>query len=127
MLGAILATTLTTARADWYGREDACEDRGGYRGGYERDYGDRGDGGYRGGYVDHGGYSDRGGYREYRRPVSIEARAQMQLRRLGFYYGPIDGSFGSGSRRALHRFQYERDLPCTGYLDWRTLRALGLR
>lgn len=124
LLGTILATSLTTARADWYGHVDFRDDRGGRGDYYERGRydDDRYDGRGRGGY----GYGDRG-YSNYRRPMSVEARAQIQLRRLGYYYGPIDGDFGSGSRRALYRFQYDRRLPRSGWLDWPTLRALGLR
>jgi len=59
--------------------------------------------------------------------MNTEARAQLRLRQLGYYYGSIDGSFGHQSRRALVRFQRDHRLPRTGWLDYRTLRALGLR
>lgn len=57
----------------------------------------------------------------------VEARAQLRLRQLGYYRGPIDGQFGRGSRNALVRFQRDHRLQRTGMLDWRTLRALGIR
>lgn len=64
----------------------------------------------------------RPGYQSNR----IEARAQVRLRQLGYYRGPIDGQFGRGSRYALIRFQHDRRLPETGRLDHRTVRALRL-
>ncbi|MGC4015751.1 MAG: peptidoglycan-binding protein [Luteolibacter sp.] len=125
MLGALAAVTLSTtslAKADWYGPSDG---RGSY-------YGSRGSGGgyveveYRGGY-DHGrGYGGGYGGGSYRRPMSLEARAQIRLRSMGYYRGPIDGDFGYGSRRALIRFQHDRGLRMTGWLDWPSRRALGL-
>jgi hypothetical protein len=61
-----------------------------------------------------------------RRPMSTSARAQLRLRELGYYRGPIDGDFGRGSRYALSRFQRDRGLRPTGALDERTLRALRI-
>lgn len=58
--------------------------------------------------------------------MSLEARAQLRLRQLGFYRGPVDGDFGRGSRSALVRFQYRTGLRPTGWLDGRTIRALRL-
>lgn len=71
-------------------------------------------------------YHDHG-YDRRHRPMSLEARAQLKLRQYGYYRGPVDGSFGRGSRYALMQFQRDHRLPRTGALDWRTLRALGLR
>lgn len=121
MLAALSAVSLAAANADWresdgyYPTRHGVDVSVGFGG-----YGDRG--GYRGGYRDH---EDCGRY-ERRRPMSLEARAQLRLRQSGYYYGPIDGDFGYGSRRALYRFQRDRHLPMTGYLDWRTRRALGI-
>lgn len=53
-----------------------------------------------------------------------ERDAQLRLRQLGYYYGPIDGIIGRGSQRAILRFQRDYRLPPTGWLDQRTLRAL---
>lgn len=77
----------------------------------------------------HDYHDDRHDYRhDHRhRPMSLEARAQLKLRQYGYYRGPIDGSFGRGSRYALMQFQRDHRLPRTGALDRRTLRALGLR
>jgi hypothetical protein len=61
-----------------------------------------------------------------RRPVSIEALAQLRLRELGYYRGGIDGSFGRGSRSALARFQHDHGIRPTGWLDEHTVHALQL-
>jgi len=138
MLGAVLAASLCAANADWSDRRD---DRHGDRDrGHDRDASRRH---YEGGYRD-SGYRDSGYrspryyapsivvvpsyvHRDYCAPVvSVEAQAQLRLRHLGYYYGPIDGSFGYGSQRALIRFQQDHYLPASGYLDWRTRRALGV-
>lgn len=58
--------------------------------------------------------------------MSLQARAQARLRRLGYYHGPVDGDFGPGSRRALVRFQRDSGLAVTGWLDVRTQRSLGI-
>lgn len=58
--------------------------------------------------------------------MSTEARAQLRLRELGYYRGPIDGSFGRGSKSALIRFQRDSRLRPTGWLDERTRRALRI-
>lgn len=72
---------------------------------------------HRPGHVDHGHGRPR---------MSIEARAQQRLRQLGYYRGPVDGSFGRGSRAALVRFQRDHRLRPTGWLDERTRRALRI-
>ncbi|MFT3990921.1 MAG: peptidoglycan-binding domain-containing protein [Luteolibacter sp.] len=69
------------------------------------------------------GYHDRDGRGRSNR---VETRAQLRLRQLGYYRGPIDGSFGNQSRKALVRFQRDHRLPMTGKLDSRTLRALRI-
>ena len=79
---------------------------------------------------DHDRGRDRGGWdrdRDHgRRPMSTSARAQLRLRELGYYRGPIDGAFGRGSQAALVRFQRDSRLRPTGYLDERTRRALRI-
>jgi len=70
-----------------------------------------------------------GGGPGYHRPhhrMSLQARAQLRLRELGYYHGPIDGDFGRGSRRALVRFQRDHRLAMSGWLDPYTIRALRL-
>lgn len=73
----------------------------------------------------YGRYDSRGGYVRGHR-MSLEARAQLKLRQLGYYRGPVDGDFGRGSRAALTRFQFRSGLRPTGWLDSRTVRALRL-
>lgn len=69
---------------------------------------------------------DRHDDHRHRPRMSTEARAQLKLRELGYYRGPIDGSFGRSSRAALTRFQRDRHLRPTGWLDERTVRALRI-
>lgn len=123
MLVSAAAFSLATANAQW---GESCDDRP-IRGTVQVGYGYDG---YRGrdSYDRHDRY-DRHDHRDhgrYRPAMSLEARAQLRLRQQGYYYGPIDGDFGYGSRRALYRFQRDHRLPMTGYLDWRTRRSLGL-
>ncbi len=65
-------------------------------------------------------------HRDERRRPSIEYRAQLRLRELGYYRGRIDGSFGRGSQSALARFQRDNRLRPNGNLNKNTLRALRL-
>jgi len=51
--------------------------------------------------------------------------AQEQLQAQGLYRGPIDGVMGSGTRRALARFQRQNGLPVTARLDQLTLDSLS--
>lgn len=57
----------------------------------------------------------------------IEYKAQVRLRQLGYYRGPIDGQFGRMSRYSLIRFQRDHRLAPSGRLDVRTIRALRIR
>ena len=52
-------------------------------------------------------------------------QAQEQLQAQGHYRGPIDGVMGSGTRRALARFQRQNGLPVTARLDQQTLDSLS--
>lgn len=82
---------------------------------------------------DHRGY-DRGRDHDSRRGYTpprhhaprVEVQAQLRLRQLGYYRGPIDGLIGRGTRYSIMRFQRDYRLPSSGYLDYRTLRALGI-
>ncbi len=51
---------------------------------------------------------------------------QVQLARRGLYRGPIDGVFGSGTRRAVEMYQRQNGLPVTGMIDQRLLAHLGM-
>lgn len=51
-------------------------------------------------------------------------RLQRRLSCLDYYYGGLDGEFGSGTARAVTDFQRRNDLPETGIADQATLTAL---
>jgi hypothetical protein len=51
---------------------------------------------------------------------------QMQLARLGYYNGSIDGVFGPSTRDAVARYQIANQLNVTGSLSPDTLQSLGL-
>lgn len=57
---------------------------------------------------------------------SLEMDVQRELRRRGYYYGPIDGDIGPGTRSAIRDYQYDRRLPVTGRIDTYLVRSLGL-
>src|SRR5215510_3757467 len=52
---------------------------------------------------------------------------QMQLARLGYYNGSIDGIFGPSTRDAVAKFQIANQLNVTGSLSPDTLQSLGLQ
>jgi hypothetical protein len=53
-------------------------------------------------------------------------QAQRQLRRFGYYRGPIDGDCGPYTTRAIVFFQRDYGLPVSGRLCGRTLRRMGI-
>ena len=58
---------------------------------------------------------------------SAEVQAvQMQLARLGYYNGSIDGVFGASTRDAVAKYQMANQLNVTGSLSPDTLQSLGL-
>lgn len=62
----------------------------------------------------------------YRNHYGVEADVQRELARRGYYYGPIDGDIGPGSRSAIARYQRDRGLYPSGRIDSNLLRSLGL-
>ena len=60
-------------------------------------------------------------------PLSLAERqaAQRALQGLGLYPGPIDGDLGSGSRRAVRRWQRDHGLTADGYLTSQIVQALS--
>lgn len=57
---------------------------------------------------------------------SIEVDVQRELRRRGYYRGPLDGDIGPGSRAAIRAYQADRGLGVSGRIDSTLLRSLGL-
>lgn len=51
---------------------------------------------------------------------------QDKLKRWGYYDGAVDGIFGSGTRRAVVKFQKKNGLTADGVVGPNTLRALGM-
>lgn len=49
---------------------------------------------------------------------------QLLLRRLGFYYGPIDGIYGAQTASGIITFQRSRSLIANGAVDSKTWEAL---
>ena len=52
------------------------------------------------------------------------ANIQRSLHRAGYNAGPIDGVYGSRTRKAMRAFQWDRDLQGDGNVTARTLKAL---
>lgn|SRR3989338_3877992 len=50
---------------------------------------------------------------------------QQLLKSEGYFFGRIDGVYGSITRRAVLDFQADNDLPQTGRADWQTLNILN--
>src|SRR5881392_1269806 len=66
-----------------------------------------------------------GGY-GYAAPGDVTAQVQRSLAQQGYYYGPIDGILGPGTRRAIERYQIDHGLAVTATIDEQTLATLGL-
>lgn len=64
-------------------------------------------------------------YRSYSDSLAVDV--QQELRRRGYYRGPIDGDIGPGSRHAICAYQDDRGLAVTGRIDSSLLRSLGIR
>lgn len=61
------------------------------------------------------------------RSHSMEASVQQALARAGYYNGPIDGSIGPMSRRAIANYQADRGLRVTGNPSNSLLNSLRLQ
>lgn len=57
---------------------------------------------------------------------SVDYAVQRALARRGYYYGPIDGDIGPGSRNAIARYQRDRGLRITGSINSSLLRSLDI-
>ena len=62
----------------------------------------------------------------YAAPGDVTAQVQRSLAQQGYYYGPIDGILGPGTRSAIQRYQIDRGLAVTAAIDEQTLYTLGL-
>lgn len=88
--------------------------------------------GYPYGYdYDYYGYDPNYDYQAaaYQRPEmpSIGAAVQAELARQGYYDGPLDGVIGSGTHRAIRRYQEDHGLPVTGEITPALLASMRLR
>jgi hypothetical protein len=62
----------------------------------------------------------------YATPFDVTAQVQRALAVRGYYYGPIDGILGPGTRSAIQRYQIDHGLYVTAAIDEQTLYRLGL-
>jgi len=62
----------------------------------------------------------------YARPGDVTSEVQRALAQQGYYYGPIDGILGPGTRSAIQRYQINHGLAVTAAIDEPTLYRLGL-
>ena len=69
-----------------------------------------------------------GAFAAYRRGSTGDAVTSIQekLSQWGYYSGPVDGIFGSGTERAVRYFQSKNGLAVDGVVGNATLAALGL-
>lgn len=64
---------------------------------------------------------------ERNRHNSMDAAVQQALAQAGYYNGPIDGSLGPLSRRAIANYQQDRGMRVTGSLSSNLINSLGLQ
>lgn len=62
----------------------------------------------------------------YAAPGDVTAQVQQSLAQQGYYYGPIDGILGPGTRSAIQRYQIDHGLAVTATIDEQTLATLGM-
>src|SRR5438067_11595026 len=62
----------------------------------------------------------------YAAPGDVTAQVQRSLAQQGYYYGPIDGILGPGTRSAIERYQIDHGLAVTATIDEQTLATLGM-
>jgi len=62
----------------------------------------------------------------YAAPGDVTAQVQRSLAQQRYYYGPIDGILGPGTRNAIQRYQVDHGLAVTATIDEQTLYTLGL-
>ena len=123
----------STGRFSGRGDHGRFGDRG-FRG-RDRDFRDRRFRDFDGGFFDFGstgfGYPDYSydypySYYNENGYLSVERAVQEELAKLGYYYGPVDGTIGPETQRAIRWFQSVDKIPVTGRIDSATLRALQI-
>jgi len=62
----------------------------------------------------------------YAAPGDVTVEVQRALAQQGYYYGPIDGILGPGTRSAIQRYQIDHGLYVTATIDEQTLATLGM-
>jgi len=62
----------------------------------------------------------------YAAPGDVTVEVQRALAQQGYYYGPIDGILGPGTRSAIQRYQIDHGLAVTATIDEQTLATLGM-
>ena len=123
----------STGRFSGRGDHGRFGDRG-FRG-RDRDFRDHRFRDFDGGFFDFGstgfGYPDYSYYYPYsyyndNGYLRVERAVQEELAKLGYYYGPVDGTIGPETQRAIRWFQSVDKIPVTGRIDSATLRALQI-
>jgi hypothetical protein len=56
----------------------------------------------------------------------LTAAVQTELKRSGYYRGPVDGIAGSDTIRAIQAYRKANGLPSTGQIDRRLLKSLDI-
>lgn len=57
---------------------------------------------------------------------AVVTQIQTKLKSWGYYTGPVDGIYGSGTERAVRAFQQKNGLTVDGKAGDQTLAAMGL-
>jgi putative peptidoglycan binding protein len=74
-------------------------------------------------------YDDQSAYGDSNQsPANATVSAvQLELAKLGYYNGAIDGTLGDQTEAAIARYQEDNDLSVTGTVNGATLQSLGVR
>ncbi|TSA33827.1 MAG: hypothetical protein D4R65_07085, partial [Verrucomicrobiaceae bacterium] len=62
----------------------------------------------------------------YGQSQSVESSVQIVLSKQGYYQGPIDGSVGPATSRAIRNYQRDHHLTPTGTINSALLISMGL-
>jgi putative peptidoglycan binding protein len=75
------------------------------------------------GYYGYGAYGNGGyGYGSTSNVVEVQRR----LARAGYYHGPVDGTMGPQTRRAIRAYERDHNMRAYGVIDRQLLAILGL-